>query len=155
MSRYLLVEVENPAEAEQLMEAINDSPQYKSSLVVGMFTKATELCKCKPWNERHPGEPERSMHGPASGHYGWWVCTDCRLPKEGQPQSLYNLLDGGDMRGGGWRGRMKGDRLFRTLRYLSTGITVRWVQVGDRVTTLTRTCAQALPGLELEEGSGE
>ena len=149
MSRYILVEVESPAECEALVEAINESDKYVTSQVVGIFTKASQLCSCPPWGERHPGEPETSLHG---SKYRWWVCVDCRLPKRMATQTLFNLLDGGGMRGGGWKDAQVG----RSLAHLSACINVRWVEVEGRVTTFRADVReQAAPDLEIVEGSDQ
>jgi hypothetical protein len=144
--RYVLIEVESPAEAEALADMVTLSDKFPTSQTVAMFTKASQLCTCAPWQERHPGEEKRSLRG---SKYRWRVCPDCRHPERMAAQDLFNLYDGGKMRGGGWR-----DKIGRSLGYLSISLHLRWVDDNGRVTAFrSEVQPSTAPELEIEEGT--
>lgn len=81
MPRYLLVEVDDNATADRLRAQIDNAG--KPFRVIGMFSKATKLCDCV----------ERSKTVVKGSKFGWWLCPECRKPKPGDGQTLFNMLD--------------------------------------------------------------
>lgn len=81
MARYLLIEVDDNASAERLRAQIDNAD--KPIRVVGMFSKATQLCECTV----------RSNKSVRGAKFGWRLCPECRKPKTAGSQVLYNMLD--------------------------------------------------------------
>lgn len=90
MARYLLVEVDSNATADRMRAQLDNAGEAKGIRVVGMFTKATQLCEC--------AEPVRSTIGNTivdvrGAKRGWLICPRCAKPRSGAQQTLWNLLD--------------------------------------------------------------
>lgn len=84
MARYLLVQVDENDKADRLREKLD---AVHGLTVVGMFAKPTMFCECEV-------KSDYSVRGKAKG---WWVCPECRKPKEDALQSaLPNLMEGVD-----------------------------------------------------------
>ena len=84
MARYLLVEFDDNSTANALRAQIDSAEAAgKGFRVVGMFSKPTALCGC-------PTRSDRSVKG---AKFGWWLCLECRRPKSGVEQTLWNMLD--------------------------------------------------------------
>lgn len=102
MARYLLVEFDGNDSADRMRAMIDDAEaKGKGFRVVGMFSKATKLCEC-------PTRSDKSVKG---SKYRWWLCPECRKPKKGAEQTLWNMLDDQDT----------------PTKYLEMHIGVRWV----------------------------
>jgi len=83
MGRYILVEVDDNATADRLRAQIDKVGEAKGMRIVGLFSKASTLCECSI-------RSERSVRG---AKLGWWVCPQCRRPKNNSGQNLWNMLD--------------------------------------------------------------
>lgn len=83
MSRYILIEFEDDARAEDLVIRLKD----KSGLrVAGVFQRPNSWCKC-PFQINGVNRPvERGAK------FGWWVCQWCNKSRPGTHQ----LLNQGD-----------------------------------------------------------
>lgn len=81
MARYLLVEVDSNDSADRMRELIDTA--NKPMRVVAMFAKPAALCECEV-------RLEKSVRG---SKFGWWLCPECRRPKQLSPQTLRNMLD--------------------------------------------------------------
>lgn len=91
MARYLLIEVDSNATAERLRAQIDAADEAKGMRVVGMFTRATQLCECDPSTyERTIGNAIVTKLG---AKFGWHLCPACLKPRPGSHHNLYNLLD--------------------------------------------------------------
>lgn len=90
MARYILVEVDSNATADRMRAQIDNAGEGKGIRVVGMFTKATKLCECTT-AAVHP--LHKSVITVRGAKFGWFLCPQCRLPKSGHSQTLYNMLD--------------------------------------------------------------
>lgn len=90
MARYLLIEVDSNATADRMRAQLDNAGESKGIRVVGMFTKATKLCECKV-EAVHP--IHKTVISIRGSKFGWLLCPNCRLPKDGHSQTLYNLLD--------------------------------------------------------------
>lgn len=110
MARYLLVEVDANDTAERLRAQIDKAGEAKGMRVVGMFTKASQLCNCEV-------RSETSVRG---AKFGWRLCPECRKPKTAGAQTLYNMLDDPDT----------------PTKYRELWIGVRWVWRDGVVATL-------------------
>lgn len=107
MARYILVEVDDNRRALSLKDKLG---QISGVRVVGMFTRATQLCECG-------ANYDTSVIG---ARFGWRLCPGCRKPKQGGAQTLYNMLDDPDT----------------PSKYRNLWIGVRWVLRGGVVHTL-------------------
>lgn len=117
MARYLLIEFDDNDSADRMRAQIDSAEgNGKRFRVVGMFSRATKLCECAT-------RSETSVRG---SKYGWWLCPECRKPKKGSGQTLWNMLDDEGC----------------PAKYLELAIHVRWVwdKTLDRVRT-----ARSLP----------
>lgn len=86
MSRYLIIEFDDDAQAEALRAQINTATaKGKRFRVVGLFARPKRWCKCIIDKTDMRGRVVRG------GKYGWWVCTECRHPRLGGHQAK-NLL---------------------------------------------------------------
>ncbi len=83
MARYVLVEVDNNATAERLCAQINNAGEAKGMRVIALFSKATQMCDCVV-----PVD-----HSVLGSKLGWRLCPQCRKPKSGHGQTLWNMLD--------------------------------------------------------------
>lgn len=91
MARYLLIEVDSNATAERLRAQIDAASEAKGMRVVGMFTRATQLCECDPSTyQRSIGNSIVTVRG---AKFGWHLCPECLKPRPGSHHNLYNLLD--------------------------------------------------------------
>lgn len=81
MARYVLIEVDENATAERLCAQITNAG--KPMRVVGIFSKPTKLCDCAV-------QSDTSVLGT---RLGWRLCPECRRPKSGGSQTLWNMLD--------------------------------------------------------------
>lgn len=118
MARYLLIEVDSNATADRLRAQIDSAGEAKGMKVVGMFTKATQLCEC--------GEPARhpihhTIIDVMGAKFKWRICPKCGKPRNGGHQTLWNILD---------------PRRDTRMGYQVSHISVRWImdKLG-RVTT--------------------
>lgn len=108
MARYLLIEVDDNATADRMRAQIDNAG--KPMRVVGLFSKASQLCKCDI-------RSETSVRGVK---FGWRLCPECRKPKVAGAQTLYNMLDDPDT----------------PTKYRELWIGVRWVWRDGIVATL-------------------
>lgn len=101
MARYVLLEVADNQEAEEVVKAVGvmgaifvmgadghfKNLDPKAVTVRGLFAKPTTFCEC-------PNPGDKSNRGKK---YGWWVHVSCGKPKKGHWQHPRNLLDPPDM----------------------------------------------------------
>lgn len=94
MARILVIEYNDDEDAERMMESIHRASKRGASYrVVALFVKPRRFCKCA-------GRRLTNYQADKSGHagvvfgskFGWWICTNCRRPREGGHQ-LINQLD--------------------------------------------------------------
>lgn len=91
MAKYLLIEIDSNTTAERLRAQIDNADESKGMRVVGMFTRATQLCECDPSTyQRSIGNSVVTVRG---SKFGWHLCPDCLKPRPGSHHNLYNLLD--------------------------------------------------------------
>jgi hypothetical protein len=118
MARYILIEVDNNATAERLRAQIDNAGEAKGMRVVGMFAKTSKLCSCpKQVESLYTRDKKVDVRG---AKFGWWLCCDCHLPKNGAGQTLRNLLDA----------------VGTPTKYRDLWLSVRWRREGDRVVTI-------------------
>jgi hypothetical protein len=162
MGRYLLIELPDTddAQVDDLVRGVRvgDDPTVwvehnvsatgsLSGTVVAAFTRPRTLCTCA----------QRSDVSLLGRTFRWRICSECHKPKRlGAGQYLYNLLDGGGHRGGGWWARWKGSQYRRSIGWMSCTLSPTWVTHKDgTVTTLNAVnVAETVPELE-EVGDGE
>lgn len=89
MPRYVLVEFDNNAQAEQFVTKTHaGTTAGKPYRVVGLFAKPRNFCECGPLNERlQAAEVARGSK------YGWMVHIKCGRPRRQASHSPRNLLD--------------------------------------------------------------
>lgn len=90
MARYLLVEVDSNSTAERLMRQINRADAAKGMRVIAAFRKPTQLCECTPERPNHLHTAPDCVIG---DRFRWWICKQCRKPRAGMGQTLWNMLD--------------------------------------------------------------
>lgn len=133
MGRYVLLEFEdNDAaatfigrleDATQEYDDVSQTPDVTAMLngigaiaaahatITAVYTKPAGLCSCK-------SDLDNSLRGKK---FGWWVCPNCKKPKDGQGQTLRNTLN---------------PKLEGTSRVGSPSLSVRWKFVDGKVVTL-------------------
>src|SRR5690606_30964072 len=93
MTRYLLIEFDEDAQADQLKRKIDVAEEGgKGFRVVGLYARPRSVCQCA--RPRDTKLKDLVKRGPK---FGWWTCTTCRRPRMGDHQ-LLNLLRGQGMR---------------------------------------------------------
>lgn len=107
MARYLLVEVDSNASASILQERL-DKVEGVNTLAI--FTKPSQMCQC----------PTRSKTSVLGAKFGWRLCPTCRMPKSGESQTLWNILD----------------RRGTPAKHRQIALVVRWVWNEDRIQTM-------------------
>lgn len=91
MARYLLIEIDSNTSAERLLKQIDGMDDTKGMRVVAMFRRPTQLCECtKVAKSNHANSrPDCSL----GDRFKWWICNQCRKPRAGMGQVLWNMLD--------------------------------------------------------------
>lgn len=82
MARYLLVVIDDNAQAESLRLKLNGWAGFD---VIGMFAKPTKFCVCEDY----------AGVAPRDRNLGWRVHAKCKLPRENETQQPNNLLQRG------------------------------------------------------------
>lgn len=90
MARYLLIEIDSNTTADRMRAQLDNAGESKGIRVVGMFTRATQLCECTTPALHRIHKTPISIQG---AKFRWLLCPNCRKPKSGISQTLYNLLD--------------------------------------------------------------
>lgn len=89
MARYLLIEFDNDAQCDALVEKLSDKSTMR---VRGMFQKPRSFCTCPPMTDtQQAGQITRGQL------FGWWVHRGCKKA-HGRNQSPRNLLYDGHPR---------------------------------------------------------
>jgi hypothetical protein len=93
-SRYLLLEFDDAAQAEKLMQQINArTREGKAYRVIGLFAKPqAPYCGCgrEVTTRSNESTLKRGMK------FGWWVCTVCKRPAA-SISGLRNLINPDDI----------------------------------------------------------
>lgn len=126
MGRYVLLEFDDNIAAEKFVEMLKAAQESGErdldvtagiiaaahSAVLAVFTKPQGLCSCVT-------DLDNSVRGKK---FGWWVCPNCKRPKNRAGQTLRNLLNPGVM---------------GTSRLGSPNLNVRWeVKDGKVITSI-------------------
>jgi len=86
MSRYVLIECEDDAQADNLVSQINKAQENGKQLrVAGLYARPNTWCGC-PFQIEGVNRPV--IRGK---RFGWWVCGWCNKPRPGT-QQLNNLI---------------------------------------------------------------
>lgn len=118
MGKYILLEFDDNAEAAAFfkrlkgLKEVEDGQSFEDNALhvaatllkanpLAVYTKPTELCDCK-------SDLDNSLRG---RKLGWWVCPNCKKPKDRQGQTLRNILN---------------PKLTNTTRVGSPNLSVRW-----------------------------
>lgn len=88
MARYVVVEFDDNAQADEFVRRVNSNPDRKFR-VPWVFAKPTKYCEC-PSTGTRSSDPIRVVRG---DKWGWWVCSKCHRAMGGSYQSPHNLLD--------------------------------------------------------------
>lgn len=91
MSKYLLIEFDDDAQADALRAQIDAATaKGKKFRVVGLFARPRRWCSCYvvKTNMR-----DRLVRGKK---FGWWTCVECKRPRLGDHQPN-NLIEGAGM----------------------------------------------------------
>lgn len=89
MPRYVLIEFDNNAQAEQFIAKTHAGTKAgKPYRVLGLFAKPRNYCQCGPLTDRvQAREVQRGSK------YGWMVHIKCGRPRRQASHSPRNLLD--------------------------------------------------------------
>lgn len=98
MARYVVVEFDDNAAAEEFIQQVAEGNQKARKMnlpwtkrIAGVFVKPGRTCTC--WNkERINYGDKNEQHGIARGEkFGWWVCTNCNKPRAAGHQLVNQL----------------------------------------------------------------
>ena len=88
MGKYILLEFDNDDQANALCAQINTATAAgKAFRLVGIFKRPGRTCKCPRVRNTYKAKEMAKL----GKKYGWWVCSDCHLPRLGGHQ-LVNML---------------------------------------------------------------
>lgn len=88
-SRYLLIEFDEAATADKMLERINDATRAgRSYRAIGYFSKPTPpYCRCG----REVTTKAQASTTKRGRKFGWYVCTECKRPSS-MISGLVNLI---------------------------------------------------------------
>ena len=102
MARYVVVEFNNNADADEFVRQMSDDnkDRRKAGLsfawrVVGVFVKPGRTCTCSGWEKGNCGAKDWPFGIALGEKFGWWICDNCNKPRRGGHQ-LNNQLDMAD-----------------------------------------------------------
>lgn len=128
MARYLLIEVDSNATADKLRAQIDSAGEAKGMRVVAMFRRPTQLCDC---GYHVPANYQNTRPDSVLGdRFKWWICRQCRKPKAGLGQVLWNMLDE-------WDSELEAYTRKPDMRTRQISLNVKWVlDAAGRVRTM-------------------
>lgn len=112
MARYIVVEVEDNAAAQELIDSLTEKTSDAIRAgnlmrVVGTFVRPNRTCQCPDWqtvNYRDPTKLKNEAGVERGLKFGWWVCSRCKRPRKAGHQLVNQLLpsDTHEMSTEGW-----------------------------------------------------